>query len=312
MFKNIPSRTLLIIFGVLLLLAILFVYYDSQHEERTFTRDIVNIDTSKVNSISIFPKVTNHKEVNLFKEGNYWLVRLENNKSVPADQGKIKNLLNLLVQLKSNGVAAQQESKWTEFQVDTSGIRVQVNEGSSTTLDIIIGKFAFQQPRTALTYVRLKGDNIVHEVSGFLEFTFNQKPNDFRNSILISDNYDDWKSLSFIYPADSSFQLRKDTSGYWNMDGMKTDSSKTIDVFRSLSRLSSADFADNVDQSLLSLPVYTLKIERSNNIIITITAQTNLERLLIRSSQNTDAYFDGKVNSLWQQIFKSRKDFLKK
>lgn len=312
MFKNIPSRTLLFIFAALLVIAVFFVYYDSTHEERTFEKDIVKIDTTKVTAISLFPTVTNHKEVKLYKDGNYWLVQLENNKPVQADYSKIKNLLDLLVRIQANSVAAQEESRWSEYKVDSSGTRVQVYEGTSITSDIIIGKFAFQQPRTALSYVRLKGEKYVYEVNGFLEFTFNQKPNDFRNSILISDNYDDWKSLSFIYPADSSFQLYKDTSGYWHVDGVKADSSKTIDVLRRLSHLSSTDFADDVDQSLLSLPVYTLKIERSNNNIITLTAYTTLDRLLIRSSQNADANFDGKVNSLWQQIFKSRKDFLKK
>jgi hypothetical protein len=37
-----------------------------------------------------YPKATNHKEVRLFKKGNNWQVKLDNNKSVPADESKIK------------------------------------------------------------------------------------------------------------------------------------------------------------------------------------------------------------------------------
>jgi hypothetical protein len=312
MFRNIPSRTLIFIFGFFLILAIIMIYYDSSHEERTFEKNIVNIDTSKVTAISIFPKVTNHKEVKLFKEGNYWKVRLDNNKSVPAEFSKVKNLLNQLVQIKSNSVAAQEENKWGEFKVDSSGTRVQVHEGNSTTLDIIIGKFTFQQPKTALSYVRLKGDKIVYEVVGFLEFSFNQKANDFRNSILISDDLNNWKRLTFTYPSDSSFQIIKDSSGYWTINGVNTDSIKTIEVLRNLSHLSSSSFLDDFDQSIFRKANYTLTIESSALGVITLTASADANQFIIRSSQNPAGYFDGKANSLWQQIYKAKSDFLKK
>ena len=180
MFKNISSRTLTIIFVVLLALAAFYVYYDSSHEERTFKKNIVDIDTVKVTSISIYPKANNHKEVRLFKEGKDWQVQLDNNKSVPAKQSKIKNLLNQLVEIKSIGVAAQNENKWHEFQVDTMGTNVKVFEGNNNTLDITFGKFNYeQQTRSMSTAVRIKGDDNVYEVNGFLEFSFNQKPDAF-------------------------------------------------------------------------------------------------------------------------------------
>ena len=121
MFNKISSKTLTIIFVVLLVLAAIYIYYDSSHEERSFKRDIVNIDTSKVTSISIFPKATNHKEVKIFKEGKNWRVQLPNNNSVPADNSKIKSMLIQLSEIKANSVAAQDESKWKELQVDSSG-----------------------------------------------------------------------------------------------------------------------------------------------------------------------------------------------
>ncbi len=76
MFNKISSKTLAVIFVVLLVLAAIYIYYDSSHEERTFKRDIINIDTSKVTSISIYPKANNHKEVKIYKEGKNWQVQL--------------------------------------------------------------------------------------------------------------------------------------------------------------------------------------------------------------------------------------------
>ncbi len=312
MFKNIPSRNLLYVFAALLIAAVIFIYYDSTHEERTFVKDIVNIDTTKVTAISLFPKVTNHKELKLYKEGNYWFVRIENNKSAQADYSKIKNMLDLLSGIKANGVVAQEENKWSEFKVDSSGTRVQIYEGNSITSDIIIGKFAFQQPRTALSYVRIKGEKEVYEVNGFLEFTFNQKPNDYRNGILIKDDFSNWKRLTFSYPADSSFQLVKDTSGYWAINNVRTDSAKTVNVLRSLSNLTSTDFIDNYNQPLLGKSNFNLTIESSALGNIKITGYADLANLIVQSSQNSEAYFDGKANSLWQKIFLGKNSFLKK
>ena len=312
MFKNIPSRTLLYVFAAFLIAAVIFIYYDSTHEERTFVKDIVSIDTTKVTAISLFPKVTDHKELKLYKEGNYWFVRIKNNKSAQADYSKIKNLLDLLAGIKANGVVAQEENKWSEFKVDSSGTRVQVYEGSSITSDIIIGKFAFQQPRTALSYVRIKGEKEVYEVNGFLEFTFNQKPNDYRNGTVLNDDFNNWIRLAFSYPADSSFEIVKDTSGYWTINNVRTDSVKTVDVLRNLARLSSTEFTDNYDQSLFGKSTHGLTIESSELGTIKISGYADLTNQIVNSSQNSEAYFDGKANSLWQKIFLEKSRFLKK
>ena len=79
-------------------------------------------------------------------------------------------MLIQLSEIKANSVAAQDESKWKELQVDSSGTRVKVYEGNDNTLDIVLGKFAYQQPRTMLTYVRVKGDNDVYEINGGILF----------------------------------------------------------------------------------------------------------------------------------------------
>ena len=310
MFKNISSKKLLIVFVVLLAIAAFFIYYDSSHEIRTFKKDIVNIDTSAVTSISIYPKVTNHKEVRLYKEGNYWQVRLDNNRSVPAEESKVKSLINSLVGIKANSLAAQDESKWSEFKVDSSGTRVKVFEGNDNTLDIILGKFSYQQ-RSMASYVRIKGDENVYQVDGFLEYSFNQKPNFFRNNKIVSDDFSNWNKLIYIYP-DSSFQIVKDTAGYWTINNVKTDSAKTVTYLRTLSHVTGTDFIDNPDPSLLGKANYTLTIESTiagKPAAITVSALS--DQLIIHSSQNPDSYFNGNANSLWQKIFPGKDRFLK-
>lgn len=311
MFNKISSKALTVIFVVLFVLAAIYIIYDSSREERSFKRDIVNIDTSKVTSLSIYPKANNHKEIKIYKEGNNWEVQLNNN-SVPADYSKIKNLIYQLSEIKANSVAAQDESKWSEFKVDTSGTRVKVFEGSDNTLDITLGKFAYQQPRTMMTYVKVKGDNNVYETNGFLEFSFNQKPDYFRNNTLVDDDMSHWSRLTFTYPADSSFQMVKDTTNQWKINNINIDSSKAVNFLRTLSHLSGSGFVDNPDESLLNKAVYSLTIGSSALSTVTLSAYIDSSNYLIHSSQNPDAYFNGNKNNLKGKIFVGRNYFLKK
>ncbi|MEJ2614146.1 MAG: DUF4340 domain-containing protein [Ignavibacteriaceae bacterium] len=312
MFNKISSKALAVIFVVLLVLSAVYIYFDSSREERSFRTDIVNIDTAKVTSISIYPKANNHKEIKIFKEGNNWEVQLTNNNTVPAENSKITNLIYQLSKIKANSVAAQDESKWSEFKVDTSGTRVKIFEGKDNTLDIVIGKFAYHQPRTMMTYVRVKGDKNVYETNGFLEFSFNQKPDYFRDNTIVNDDMSHWKRLTFTYPADSSFQLIKDSTNHWNINKLKIDSSKTAIFLRTLSHLTGSEFADNPDESLLSRAAYTLTIESSALGAITISAYIDSTKYLIHSSQNPDAYFNGKKNNLKGKIFIGKNYFAKK
>jgi len=311
MFKNISSKNLLIIFVVLFATAAFFICYDSSHEIRTFKKDIANIDTSAVTSISIYPKVTNHKEVRLYKEGNYWQVKIDNNKSVPAEESKVRSLLNTIAGIKANSLAAQDESRWSEFKVDSSGTRVKVFEGNDNTLDIILGKFSYQQPRSMASYVRIKGDKNVYQVNRFLEYSFNQKPDYFRNNAIVKDDFSNWKELTYTYP-DSSFRMVKDTSGQWTINNIRTDSTKTVNFLRTLSQVTGNEFIDNPDPSLLGKANYTLTIESTiagKPGAITVSALS--DQLIIHSSQNPDSYFNGNANSLWKKIFAGKSHFLK-
>lgn len=52
----------------------------------------------------------------------------------------------------------------------------------------MIGKFAFQQPRSMSTFVKLAGDIDIYEVEGFLDMIFNKTSNDFRDETIIKSD----------------------------------------------------------------------------------------------------------------------------
>ncbi len=314
MFNKVSNKSLLIIFGVLIIIAAAYIIIESNKGESTFKTDLVNIDTAKVTAISIYPRATDHKEVRIYKEGNkYWKVKLDNNKTANVPDNKVKNLLDMLIKVKPTRVAAQVESKWGEYKVDTAGTRVKIFEGNDNTLDLIVGKFSFQQPRQMNTFVRLNGENEVYETEGFLDMAFNQKADYFRNNSLINDDQTNWEKLTFTYP-DSSFELVKSGKD-WTINGNKTDSAKTATYLRTLSHLSSSSFVDNPPADL-GHSNYTLTIESDSlgapgSGTTVISAYGDTSATIITSSENNGTYFNGKQNKLTQKIFIGKGHLLK-
>jgi hypothetical protein len=310
MFNKVSNKTLVIIFGVLIIVAAIYIIVESNRGERSFKSNIVNIDTTNVTAISIFPRATNHKEVRIYKTGDKnWKVKLNENQTANVPLNKIRNLLNMLVQVKPTRVAAQKESKWAEFKVDTAGTRVQVFEGKDNTLDLIIGKFSFQKPRQMNTFVRLNGEDEVYETEGFLDMAFNQKPDYFRNNLLLKDNPANWEKLTFTYP-DSSFELIKDDN-HWTINGIKTDSAKTATYLRTLSHLSSSSFIDNPPDAEMAKAKFTLSIESTSLGGIVLSAYGNTPGTIVASTENDGAYFNGDKNNLLSKIFIGKKHLLK-
>ena len=309
MFSNKSNRNLGIILAVLVIIVIIMFVTDGKNE-RTFRENLVDIDTTQVSEITINSKA--HGEVRLFKDSNMWKVELTDNKSVAVPQSKITNLLNQLLDIKPKRLAARSQSKWKDFQVDSSGTRVVVNEDGNTALDLVIGRFAFQQPRTMNTYVRLQNDVDVYEVNGFLQSTFNQDANSFRDGRILGNQnkYDDWKNLEFTYP-DSSFQLVK-VDDNWRTIKHPVDSAKTVQYLRRLSSLSTSKFVDSLQAESLGNPIYKLSIQKEEGEPFQINAYQKDDKIIITSSANTEAIFDGSENDFWKKIFVGEKSFLPK
>ena len=304
---KINNKTLALLFAALLVVVVLFVVLDSGKNERTFRQILVDIDTSSVTEILIYPKSQNHQEVKLFKADDGWKVTLASGKTANVTDKRISDLYMQLLAILPKRLAARGETKWNEFQVDSSGSRVKVLEGSNVTLDLIIGRFSFQQPRTMNTFVRLYNDTDVYEVDGFLDMTFNQGANSFRDGTIINADFNNWTQLQFNYPADSSFQLIK-TGDDWLINGVKADSSKTANYLRRLSKLSNSSFIDNFSPETFINPTYLLNISTADLQFIEIKGFVNEEQYVINSTENPEAYFEG--NSVGNTIFVGKSEFL--
>ena len=309
MFRKLNNQTLLVIFILLLIIVVAIVFFNTGSKERTFRDVLVDIDTSAVTEIHIISKANDFKPVRLFKKDDKWFVELPNGKNASVTNQRIEQTFKELTSIVPLRLAARGQDKWNEFQVDSSGTRVQVMEGGNTTLDIIIGRFNYQQqPRSISTYVRLANDNDVYEVNGFLSLTFNQKADAFRDGTIVKADPKTWKQLVFSYPADSSFTLTKNNNK-WFIDQVPTDSAKTANVLRTLANFTRNNFLDSVKIAKGRVPDYKLSISNANLEFTEVDAYVNPSNTVIISSQNPDTKFDGKT--FFKNIFVSKRSFFK-
>ena len=307
MFRNVNNKILGLIFAILLIVVVLLLLFEGGKNERTFREVLVNIDTTAVTEILIYPKSKEHKEVKLFKEGENWQVTLPSGGSVKVSDQKIREVMNQLLAIKPNRLAARDESKWNELQVDSTGSRVKVYEGSKLALDIVIGRFSFKQPRSMNTFVRLYNDKDVYEVEGFLDMTFNQGANVFRDGTIIKSDFNNWQQLQFTYPADSSFQLSK-SGNNWLINGSIADSAKTVNYLRRLASLSNNSFVDNISIDPNSNPTYSLNITTNDLQFIEVKGFQDSTSFIIHSSENPEAWFD--ASNLSKTIFVGKSSFI--
>lgn len=307
MSSKFSNQKLAVVFAILLVFAVIFFITDGK-KERSFRTELVAIDTASVDEILIYPRSEDYEEVRLFESGDGWKVVLPDGKEVSAPESKITSLLTTLLGIKPNRLAARGSDKWHEFEVDSVGTRVKVLESGDVMLDIVLGRFAFQQPRTMNNYVRLYNDTDVYEVEGFITGSFNQSANSFRDNTVIKGSYENWENLVFDYPADSSFKLTK-FDGKWFLNDEPTDSAQTIKTLRSMERLTSTNFIDDYNQSLLSDPEYKLTIQSTDGEDIIINGYVSDSLFIINSSMNSESYFDGNKSNFSDRVFPGKKKF---
>jgi len=306
------NTKLLLITLVILSAVLVFTYLtDEKKGARTFREELVNMDTSLVNIILLFPQSDNHKEIKLVKNGNVWNVKKENF-STDADSNNIRNLLSTFALLKPLRLAATEKSKWKEYQVDDLlGTRIKFISAENILLDIVVGKFSYNNTtRSGISYVRIYDENKVYAVDGFIPMAVNQPFNQWRNKTIFAEKKENFTKLVFNYPSDSGFVLMKENNS-WKLDNEFADSNKVEQYLNTISSLSSSSFVDNYTPG--SSPVMSLTI-RGNNmpapVLIKAFSADSIQRYIIHSSFNSGAYFSANANDLDKQIFKKRNDFL--
>ena len=204
-------------------------------------------------------------------------------------------------------MATKNESNWKDYQVDSTGTRISVIEGSETTLDMVIGRFGMQDQRNYHTFVRLFEDKEVYAANNFMSFSVSAEPASYRNKTLARMKKDSLVNINFSYPADSSVQLSK-AGDQWMANGQPADSTNVAKYISGLNYVTGNTFVD--DQSSLTVPVISATFQFSNGNDITIEGYQSDNAWVFHSSENEIGYFSDEA--LLSKVFKGMSEFVPK
>lgn len=191
---KLTNKVLIAVLAIL----VLFVLYTQfgNNNKGTFTKDLIELDTAKVTSLTIYPNNAPGKEMMFFRENNNWLLTSDTLSGQQAKPGIVSQLLATLANIKTKRLAATGKEKWAEYEVDANSRRVVVKNDNKVLLDLYIGKLNISQPQqpaggdggfnpnqmqrpTATSYIRLSNDDKVYAVDGALGASFSQEPEQY-------------------------------------------------------------------------------------------------------------------------------------
>jgi len=317
--KFLNTKTLIIL--LVILGGIYLITKLTEKEDRTFRSEMVTIDSADVTKIIISPKLgSDGQEVIITKTGYEWKLESEG-KTYKADPSSIKNVLAELMRMKSERVAAVDESKWNEYEVsDSTGTRIQLFKNKKMIADLYVGKFDYSQPKgpqnpyqqnrgKMSTYVRPAEDKAVYVVDGFIKMSIQPSVNAYRDKTLFASNKDDLTKITFNYSTYDNFVLSKE-EGKWFLNGVPTDSIKTADYLNKLARVTSSNFIDEIEPFSHS-PAFQVKIEGNNILPVELKAfpADTTNKFVITSSRVPDAKYSGLKAGLFDRIFVDRSEF---
>jgi hypothetical protein len=317
--KFLNTKTLIVL--LVILGGIYLITKLTEKEDRTFRSEMATIDSANVTKMIIMPKLgSDGKEVTITKTGYEWKLESEG-KTYKADPSSVKNIMAELMRMKSERVAAVDESKWNEYEVsDSTGTRIQVYDGNKMISDLYVGKFDYTQPKgpqsqfqqnrgKMSTFVRPAEDKTVYVVDGFIKMSIQPNVDAYRDKTLVASNKDDLTKITFNYSTYDNFVLSKE-EGKWFLNGMPTDSVKTNGYLNKLARLTSSNFIDDVEP-LNNTPLFQVKIEGNNLLPIELKAfpADSTNKYIITSSKVPDAKYSGQKAGLFERIFVDRSEF---
>jgi len=303
------NKVLILIFAVLLGIY-LFSKVGSSKKQRSFNPDIIQLDTAQVHRIIFHPQADDRKPVTLERSDNgSWMIS-KDQRRVQALTNPVRGMLGSLSLVKASRIVAKSQERWSEYEVDEEkGNKVKVMDATGAVLaDFIVGRFNFnQQTRSGTSYVRLNDDADIYAIDGFLNMSFGQGFDSYRNSQLLQVNKEDLTSIS-VNTETGSFNASKNANNQWTTStGTAIDSSAMANYLNQFTNVSGRGFADAANVSQLGAPVRSLSISGNNMVggaikVDCYKAEGLAQPFVIRSSMN-EALFSSDSTGLYSSLF---------
>ncbi len=320
MSKKFNNRNLLLIFIGLAVLLLITRFTGTRKTESSLITDLAAVDTSQVNSFSIYPVAEDGQEIRFTREGPAWRVK-RGELSAPANLTGIRSILAEIASLEVQQLVARDPDKWETYQVvDSMGTRLVVREGNKVSLDMIAGRFQYQPPPqnsynmygqnqvTGKTYIRLSGADEVYSVDGFFALSVNQGFNRWRDNTLTRINKANLSRIRFDYPSDSGFVAQKSENG-WMVAGLPADSAAMQSFLNRISRTTFSEFEDGFKPA--GDPDYQLSLEGDNMSPVMVRAFSLQDSTFVmNSSLNPETWFKTDDAERFEGIFPGSAELL--
>jgi len=306
------TKTFAIIFVALAVITAAVEMSSGPAASQAFTSKLVSVDTSQVNKIVIDKPESS--SLTLSKSDNTWMVSARGGKQYPASQGTINRVLQQLNSLNVSSVATRDPEKYTRYKVDSTGTKVTLLNGDKQLSSLIIGAPQIESRREFNNYVRRPDDKTVYAVKGFLGPSFSKKLDDWRNKSVWDLKQSDISQINFLYPADSSFSIKRANANKWLSKGDTLAVMPISSILRPLSSLKADGFIDTLSVNNFGREQYAIQLQLKSG---------EQHRLRLKSSPTDSTNYIGvaqgfpyvfKLNkSTWDRsVLKSRSDLLKK
>lgn len=306
MMKDKTNRTLL---GILVVLVAVYVVSLWQKKgspgSQVLTTDLVHIDTSQISEIRI---TGGDDRILLTRQGNSWELTTEEGVQVRAQSDRVRSMLTSIDRLIPSRIISRDPSRWRDYQVDSTGRRIQIIEGDKMTLDLVIGRGNMQGQQTFVTYVRPYDENNVYVIENFSGSSVSPSSANYRNKTVLTTAIDSIHMLDFDYADDSEFVLTR-VDGEWLLNDSAPDSSRLEDYLEGLVRVTSSAFVDQSRPATTDQPSasVTIRAHGAEDIFLRLYGESG-EAQLLHSSQNPDNYFAD--TAVIKKVFVDRERFL--
>ncbi|MFT6865679.1 MAG: hypothetical protein ACJA08_000502 [Cyclobacteriaceae bacterium] len=292
MLKGNTTIKLLLILGVLAGGYAIVKLTSGGARSKSYREVLVDIDTARVTRVEISSGGINTV---LAKKEGAWIVNEDKN----AMSASVRSMLNSLNTIKPSRLASRSKTSWQDFQVDSTGTRVQIYEGSDEALDLILGRFGVEGQRSYYSYVRLEEDEDTYVANNFMAMSIGKTAADYRNNQIVRLKKDSINSIDFNYAA-GTYTLLKGSNGKWSMAGVAADSANVAQYLNGLGIITSKKFEDGtVGESDKEMIIH---LNGSDDITVKSFAEG-----VLNSSFNEAEIFNDK--SVYDKLFKSPEYF---
>ncbi len=263
------TRQLIVLFSVLALLILLAVWQKREVLFKSPDTDkpqllFADFDPEQATRIQLTKP---DQETIIIKQDDKWLLSTDSN--VPANAELVTKLLDQIGQIPKGDLVSQQPDKFSLFQVDESGLAVNITDDAEKTLvNFYLGK---QGVDFNNLYFRVAGTDDVLLINQNLQYIFDQF--DWQNKRGFEFDPDEALELNLAYD-DQSFSLLKNENNWRLIKPEEAPAQKKMvdSILKGLNDLRITEYADGQDVSSHGLdnPSFKIRVTLAGGVVVIV------------------------------------------